>query len=392
MKKIIPGYLAIALVWFSSHFGGGFASGRQIVAFYLNHHWTSMFMPAVSMLIMGICMYYSMVIAVKFKAYDYSTWSKKLYGEIGFFAVPVYEILVNGVLLLATAVAFATGGTVLSKLFGTSYMMNTFFIAAVIFVFTIYGSELVRRSAVVVSFLLIASMFIIYLPNIIHYFPKILQNIAAIKSGEIAISGPNSSWDALWWGIKYGTLHCCAIGAYIVHAQVCPDKACLKKAITIGIIINSLIMYLSYFGILAFADQGIFKEAVPALFVVMHGIGSSWMTSLISVCIVVGAVSTGVALVYGTTNRLVTFFGRRLDEAGKAGKQRVHSMIASTILVAACWMVAQFGLIPLIGKGYGSMGWVTMVLITIPIILRGLGLWRFADDLSEDGVYVEKVN
>ncbi|WP_027722050.1 YkvI family membrane protein [Maridesulfovibrio zosterae] len=380
MKKIIPGYLAIALVWFSSHFGGGFASGRQIVAFYLNHNWTSLFMPAVSMFIMGICMYYSMVIAARFRAYDYSTWSKKLYGEIGFFAVPVYEILVNSVLLLATAVAFATGGTILSKLFGTSYMMNTFFIAAVIFVLTIYGSELVRKSAIVVSFLLIVSMFIIYLPNIIHYFPKIVQNLAAIKSGEIATSGPDSFWDALWWGVKYGTLHCCAIGAYIVHAQVCPDKSCLKKAIIIGVIINSLIMYLTYFGILAFVDQGILKEAVPALFVVMHGLGGSWMTSLISFCIVIGAVSTGVALVYGTTNRLVTFFGRNLDDAGRLRRQRFHSMIASTILVSACWLVAQLGLIPLIGKGYGSMGWVTMFLITIPIVLRGLGIWRFPED------------
>ncbi|WP_320170271.1 hypothetical protein [Maridesulfovibrio sp.] len=392
MNKIIPGYLAIALVWFSSHFGGGFASGRQIVAFYLNHDWTSIFMPAVSMFIMGICMYYSMVIAARFKVYDYSSWSKKLYGGIGFFAVPIYEILVNAVLLLATAVAFATGGTILTKLFGTSYMMNTFFIAAVIFVFTIYGSELVRKSAVVVSVMLIASMLLIYLPNIIHYFPKIVQNLKAIKSGEIAVSGSGSFADALWWGVKYGTLHCCAIGAYIVHAQVCPNKACLRKAIGIGILINCLIMYLTYFGILAFADQGIFKEAVPALFVVMHGQGGAWMTTLISVCIVVGAVSTGVALVFGTTNRLVVLFGRNLDEAEKVRKQRVHSMAASSILVVICWMVAQFGLIPLIGKGYGSMGWVTMILLTIPIVLRGLGLWRFSEDMAGKELCVEEAD
>jgi uncharacterized membrane protein YkvI len=383
MKKVVPGYLAIALVWFSSHFGGGFASGRQIVAFYLNHNWTSIFMPAVSMLVMGISMYYAMVIANKFKTYDYSNWSKKVYGGIGFFAVPIYEVLVNAILLLATSVAFATGGTILSKIFGTSYMLNTFGIAAVIFVFTIYGSELVRKSAAVVSVMLIISMFLIYLPNIIHYFPNIVKNMAAIKSGEIAFKGPDSFWDALWWGVKYGTLHCAAIGAYIVHAQVCPEKKCLKKAIGTGILINCVIMYLTYFGILAFVDQGILKEAVPALFVVMHGVGSSWMTTLISVCIVVGAVSTGVALVFGTTNRLVTFMGRNLDEKEKARRQRFHAMISSTILVVACWCVAQFGLIPLIGKGYGSMGWVTMVLITIPLILRGIGLWKYKEDAEK---------
>lgn len=392
MKKIVPGYLAIALVWFSSHFGGGFASGRQIVAFYLNHNWTSIFMPAVSMLIMGISMYYAMVIANRFKTYDYSNWSKKMYGGIGFVAVPVYEVMVNAVLLLATSVAFATGGTILSKLFGTSYMLTTFGIAAVIFGFTIYGSELVRKSAVVVSVMLIVSMFMIYLPNIIHYFPKILQNMAAIKSGAIAIKGSDSVWDSLWWGVKYGTLHCAAIGAYIVHAQVCPDKNSLKKAIGIGIFINCLIMYLTYFGILAFVDQGVLNEAVPALFVVMHGIGRAWMTTLISVCIVVGAVSTGVALVFGTTNRMVTFMGRNLPEKERGRRQRFHAMISSTILVFACWLVAQFGLIPLIGKGYGSMGWVTMVLITIPLVLRGLDIWRFPEDVAKKEIGVEEVN
>ncbi len=306
-----------------------------------------------------------------------------MYGEIGFFAVPLYEVLVNAILLLATSVAFATGGTILSQLFHTSYMLNTFAIAAVIFVFTIYGSELVRRSDAVVSVLLIISMFIIYLPNIIKFFLRILQNIEAIKTGAIAVSGPASFWDALWWGVKYGTLHCAAIGAYIVHAQVCPDTTCLKKAIGIGILINCVIMYLAYFGILAFADQGILKEAVPALFVVLHGVGGPWMTTLISLCIVVGSVSTGVALVFGTTNRLVTFLGRHLDAAARSRKQRLHAMFSSIVLIALCWLVALFGLIPLISKRYGSMGWVTLFLISVPAVLRGVGLWRFKDERAD---------
>ena len=379
MQKMIPGHLAIAFVWFSGHFGGGFASGRQIVAFYLNHHWTSLFMPAVSMFVMGLCLYYSMVIAARFKTYDYSAWAGKLYGRLGMVAVPVYEVIVNGVLLLATAVAFATGGATLAKAFHTPYILNTVLIAAIIFLLTIYGSELVRRSATVVSVILIASMCIIYLPNIVRFLPNIMHNFAAIKSGEIATAGPNSFWDALWWGVKYGTLHCCAIGAYIVHTQACPDKRCLKKAAVIGFVINCVIMYLTYFGILAFVDQGVLNEAVPALFVVMHGVGGAWLTPLISLCIFIGAVSTGVALVYGTTNRLVVFFGRNMGREEKKRRERFHSVLASTILVAACWLVAQLGLIPLIGKGYGNMGWVSMLLITIPVVLRGLGVWRFSN-------------
>ncbi|WP_320170272.1 hypothetical protein [Maridesulfovibrio sp.] len=383
MKKIIPAHLAIAFVWFSSHFGGGFASGRQIVAFYLNHQWTSIFMPAVSMLIMGLSFYFSMVIAARFSVFDYSSWSRKLYGGIASFMAPLYELLFNTLLVLVTAVAFATGGSTITKAFGTSYILNTVVIAAIIFVLTIYGAELVRKSATIVSIILIACIFIIYVPNIVYFFPDIVSNFKAIKAGTIATGGSGTLLDSIWWAAKYGALQCCAIGAYIVHTQACPDKASLKKAAVVGFFINTGTMYLTYFGILAFADQGVLKEAVPSLFVVMHGVGGTWMTVLISLCIVIGAVSTGVALVYGTTNRLVNFMGRNMTAEQRTGKRAIHSICASAILVIACWIVAQLGLIPLIGKGYGNVGWVTLLVLTVPVLLRGFGLWRFPEDSAE---------
>ncbi len=338
-------------------------------------------MPAFSMLIMGLTFYFSMVIAAKFNTYDYSTWSKKVYGNLAPVMAPVFEIMFNALLVLVTAVAFATGGSTLAKAFGTPYMLNTVVLAAVIFVLTIYGADLVRKSATVVSLILIACIFIIYVPNIIYFFPKIIHNFAAVKSGEIVTGTQNSFLDTIWWAAKYGALQCCAIGAYIVHAQACPDKASLKKAAIVGFFINTVVMYLSYFGILAFVDQGVLKEAVPSLFVVMNGVGGAWMTVLISLCIVIGAVSTGVALVYGTTNRLANFFGRNMSEEERAAKRKIHCISSSAMLVIACWMVAQLGLIPLIGKGYGNIGWVSLLLLTVPILLRGLGLWRFAEDV-----------
>ncbi|WP_291329808.1 hypothetical protein [Desulfovibrio sp. UCD-KL4C] len=383
MKKVLPPYLAIAFVWFSAHFGGGFASGRQIVAFYLNHQWTSLFMPAVSMLIMAVTFYFSMLIAAKYEAYDYSSWSKKLYGGVAPVMAPVFEVLFNALLVLVTAVAFATGGATITRAFGSSYMLNTVVIAAIIFVLTIYGADLVRKSATVVSLILIACIFIIYIPNIIHFYPDIVHNLAALKSGEIATGSPDTFLDSLWWGLKYGALQCCAIGAYIVHTKACPDKASIKKVAVVGFFINTVIMYMTYFGILAFAEKGVLTEAVPALFVVMHGVGGAWMTALITLCIIIGAVSSGVALVYGTTNRLVIFLGRNLTEEERAKKSGKHAIFSSSTLVIACWLVAQFGLIPLIGKGYGNIGWVSLLVLVLPILMRGFGIWRFAEDVVE---------
>ena len=90
-------------------------------------------MPAVSMLIMALSLYFSMVIAAKYQVFDYSSWSRKLYGSASTVMAPLFEILFNSLLVLVTAVAFATGGSTIAKAFGTSYMLNTVAIAAVHF-------------------------------------------------------------------------------------------------------------------------------------------------------------------------------------------------------------------------------------------------------------------
>ncbi len=317
--------------------------------------------------------------SAKYQVFDYSAWSEKLYGGASFIMAPIHEFLLNILLVLATAVAFATGGATLAKVAGTPYLLNTVVIAGVIFVLTIYGAELVRKAATLTSLVLIACIFIIYLPNIIYFYPKIVANFAAIKSGEIIVGSEMGFLDTLWWGIKYAGLQCCLVGAYIVHTNACPDKACLKKATIVGFIINTGIMYITYFGIMAFVDQGALKEAVPSVFVVMNGVGGASMTVLISICIVLGAVSTGVNLVYSTTNRMANFLGRNLEETEQARKRGTHCMISSIILVLICWMVAQFGLIPLIGKGYNHIGKVALAVVMLPVFLRGFGIWRFAD-------------
>jgi len=60
----------------------------------------------------------------------------------------------------------------------------------------------------------------------------------------------------------------------------------------------------------------------------------------------------------------------------------MHSIITSAILVVVCWLVAQLGYIPLIRKGNDSLGWVALLVIDVPVILRGLGVWRFQDELT----------
>ena len=60
----------VAFVWFTTHFGGGFASGAQIYSYYVRFGIWCLIMPALAMLYNGIFFAYGIRFARKHEVYD----------------------------------------------------------------------------------------------------------------------------------------------------------------------------------------------------------------------------------------------------------------------------------------------------------------------------------
>jgi len=107
-------------VWFATHFGGGFASGRQLVDFYVKYGWYAVFTPILSVGLIALVLWCAWQFAVRHGVYDYHSWSVRYFEPLGWLE-PVFSMLIEAmyliILLLATGVAFATGGTVLNHIF-----------------------------------------------------------------------------------------------------------------------------------------------------------------------------------------------------------------------------------------------------------------------------------
>jgi uncharacterized membrane protein YkvI len=370
MKKTsMSAIFALAFVWFTTHFGGGFASGRQVVEYFIGFGWYAVFMPILSQLIVAVVLYFAWKFALEKKVFNYRDWTNEFYKPVQGIMANVYEVLYNLTLMTATAVAFATGAATLEKVFGTPYMLNTIVIALALFFLTIFGADLVRKAATVIAVVIIAGVVIIYVPNIAVSFSKITSNISGLKNGTI----PNDAgfFNALLKTLLYAGFQAVALGAYLAHADVLKDKNDVKKASIVGFIINSAILMLAVLGILAYYNDGILTEAIPALFVIKNGVGSSWMMPLVSILIILGAVSTGVTLIYGISQRIVLLLGKNESKEVSKQKERKRSISASIVYVAITWSIAQFGLIPLVAKGYGTLGYVSLFVIIIPLILKG---------------------
>ena len=154
-KTVLPVYMAVAFVWFTTQFGGGFASGRQIIDYFVSYGWYAIFTPILVQLIQAFILYYVFKLSFEKQLFDYRQFTDELYGKTRTFMSPIYEFGYNFALCLATAVAFATGGSTLTHLTGIPYLASTLIIAVAMFLLTIFGANLVRKAATVVSILIL---------------------------------------------------------------------------------------------------------------------------------------------------------------------------------------------------------------------------------------------
>ena len=215
MKKAKTGalVLGVAFVWFTTHFGGGFASGAQIYSYFVRYGAWCIIMPVLAMAYNGIFFAYSLRFARKHQVYDYRSYNNAFYGKFAPVFSNLFELLYLCVMCVAPAVAFATGGATLSQLTGLPYLLCTFLIGIFIFVVAIFGTDLVRRVASILSICIIAGLLIVYPPNIALNAGKISEAVTSMGEQHLPL-GP-----ALYSAFLYGTFQLSNIAVFVQHAK-----------------------------------------------------------------------------------------------------------------------------------------------------------------------------
>ena len=358
----------VAFVWFTTHFGGGFASGAQIYSYYVRYGIWCLLMPALAMLYNSIFFAYGMRFARRHNVYDYRSYNNAFYGKFAPVFSNLFEILYICVMWVAPAVAFATGGATLSTLTGLPYLLCTLMIGIFIFVVAIFGTDLVRCVASVLSVCIIAGLLIVYIPNIIHGWPAITATAQQMTTSAEPFG------KALYSAFLYGTFQLANIAVFVQHAKVFekPDDA--VKSMGLGFVINALMMTMVCLGIMTVsASPQMADTSVPTLLIVQNGIGKGFMTPLISILIILGAVSTAVNMVAAMVKRVSDGLEKYASHTGtSAGKKKISSR-EIVIALICCLMdfgIAQFGLLTLIQKAYSFLAYLAIPVILVPYIVH----------------------
>lgn len=355
----------ITFVWFTTQFGGGFASGAQLKSYFIQYGVWCLITCVGAQAICAIYNAYIAYYARKHQTYDYQSFNKSFYGKFSKVFTPLFEIVYIFVLLVVPAVAFSTGGQTLTELTNIPYLICTAIIGVFIFIVSIYGTALVRKVATLLSVLIVAGLLAVFIPNIIAQWDNVTAGVSSLQAAHLS-PGP-----AIWSMVVYAAFQIASSPAiHSQHAEALPEPKDAVRTFALGFVVNSAMILLSMVGLMAIVTTAEYADAsMPVMVLIRNGVGGKLLLPILSILIILGSVSTAVNMVAAGTARVCHMIDPNYDPDGKPTKKVV---ITTIILCVVGFAVAQFGLLPLVNKGYGILAYLTFPVIMVPYIIHAI--------------------
>lgn len=368
--------MGVAFVAFTTQFGGGFASGAQIYQYFINFGIWCLILPVLTQGLYAVFFWYGMRYAYKHKKYDYRSFSDSIYGKTRPVMSNLYEICYLIMIATASAAAFATGGSTIETLFHLPYWLSTVIVAAFIFLIALFGTSVVRKCASTLSVLILVGLVLVLAPNIVAQWDSIMVSVGRMSAGEMSVlsSETGAFGPALWSAVLYFFFQLASVSVMYQHMESITDVKQINRA-AVGIFIcNFFAMELAIVGLLAISFVAELAEAsVPMLVLVQNGVGAGILTPIISLLIILGAISTAVNMISGIVTRCVNAVERRMNDEKKRAKGHLARNAVFTLLFTFfAFAIAQFGLMAVVKKGYAYLGYAAMITLFVPFIIHAV--------------------
>ena len=373
-KNKMPLVMGMAFVAFTTQFGGGFASCAQIYQYFINYGIWCLVLPLLTQGLYAFFFWYGMRYAYKHKTYDYRSFSDSFYGKTRHVMSNLYEVCYLIMIGTASAAAFATGGSTIQTLTGMPYWLCTVIVAAFIFLIALFGTGVVRKCASTLSVLIIIGLVVVLVPNIIAQWDSIVSSVGRMAGGEMTVLSKESGafGPALWSAVLYFFFQLASVSVMYQHVEPVTDPKQINKAAVGMFICNFFAMELSIVGLLAiYYVAELATASVPMLVLVEKGVGASVLTPIISLLIILGAISTAVNMISGIVTRCVNAVERRIasPEKKKSG-HLARNAVFTLIFTFLAFAIAQFGLMAVVSKGYSYLGYAALITLFIPFVIH----------------------
>lgn len=361
-KYISKGELfSIACVWFSTHVGGGFATGNQIYQYFVKFGWVAALMPLGAMLLLAWTLRESLILARSQNITTYKDFFRYLwqpYPQLSH----LFELFYYTIMIAAVSIAIA-GAASLLKDIGIRYELAVLISGSILFVLTIFGSGLLKKAATVMSIGILIACAIIYFVGISAKSGNLVQ---AMTPSTL----PLGVWPALVSTIIYASFQVVTMPSIIACAGNVRTMKAINTFFWMGLLMNGVALTLGCWLLMAWLPDmpDMASIALPNL-AICTAIGYPWLYWCYFFTLFLAFVSTGVTCIFGLVTRLENNIFKNSQGFFKNITMR-RALVSFSILVTSM-SISFVGLSKLVKYGYGLCGYLSIAVIMIPILTIG---------------------
>ena len=350
-RYLLPGFAFKAVV-----IGGGYATGRELVEFFLpSGPRGGLLGMAFAAVIWSVVCIATFLFARATHSEDYRTFFRHLLGR-GWI---VFEMGYCLFIVLILAVFGAAAGAIGTALFGWPSIVGTLCLLFGIALFVAFGNVSVEQLFKWVS---------IFLYGVYALFVILALNAFGDRIGEnFALDVPAEGWAVA--GITYAGYN--IVGAVII-LPVLRHLTSNRDAVIAGALSGPLAMipaFLFFICMVAYYPE-IGAEALPSDFLLQR-LNAPVFHAVFQLMIFAALLESGTGSVHAVNQRIAQVWQGRM---GRPLSPRARFVAAGVLLVVAMFLAGRFGLVTLIARGYRALAYVLIVVYVVPLLTYGV--WR----------------
>ncbi|WMJ76421.1 MULTISPECIES: hypothetical protein [unclassified Sedimentibacter] len=356
----MAGVISVACVLFSSHAGGGFATGNQATQYYVQYGWFAPFMAVIAMAILTLTIRECIIMYNTRGLTSSKELFQTLYHPFDKISI-LFDIYFYTMVLCAVGAVIAGAASLLNKTYGIQYVYAVLTVGGILLLLTIFGATLVAKASTVMSIGILTSCAVIFILGINARMPEV-SNIFAVKSGTANIG------TGILKAFTYAGFQSVVIPTMISCGRALKSPKAVSRSMMISFIINSIALVLSVIMLLGwyaeFTQAG--EMTLPALYIAKQ-LGKSYVFWAYNICLFLCFISTGVTTIYG--------FVDKFDKSKML--EGIKNVIGRRIIVSGFIMllsmgISMVGLDKIIKYGYGYMGYLGIAIIIVPFLTIGV--------------------
>lgn len=351
LKYIVPGLVIQAVL-----VGGGYATGRELVEFFISKGpATALLAMALTALLFSAVAMISFELARQYHAFDYRSFCRIYLGRFWV----LFEIGYYALLVLVLSVVSAAAGKLLADMFGSAELLNSaLFMAAVAFVI-FFGNSFIEKVISAWSAVFYASYGTMFVLVVWKFGPALSVALHAT---------PVNFTEAVRDSFAYTGYNIVILPILIFVARNFKSRS---DAFIAGALAGPLILMpgLAFLLALSAFYPGILSAPLPISEVLVQ-VASPALTMCIRIVILGAFIKTGVGMLHGLNER----FARSAAERGTVMPRFVRPVLALAIMIVVVFVASSVGIIDLIGRGYRFSSYFFLVVFLLPLLTRGLWL------------------